>query len=392
VRDIKAVARRFGGRLEGADSIFADIQVEKDLKAWLRELAAYVGEPPRPSEQPKVLLLKDLARELPLPRHVVNAYNGVVKLINARPELKFVGSGRVQLLPEAHAELLAAAAASGGAAPSSSQKQWQRRSGAAAARDDDGGGSGSDDEGAPGRRGRGDNDAAAGSGGRREQPAWQEDRQPYAGGGGGSRSGGAAGEGRGRDASASPLPARGEAAGGGAAFPGPPRTPQDKRPGEAGRGGWADRGYGGGGDNRGGGSKPGGSGPGAPVLPANLADLVLREFGEKLSVALRSNPSGTVSQALAYDLLPLPLADRVRPGTQLTLAKLLRDHYPAFELRRERADGPLLVMRNPTPRWVPDRACNYWDPVALGGCKKGDGCDFKHDLVPSGGGGGGGRF
>lgn len=394
-RDIEAVARRFGGRLEGADSIFADIQLEKDVKAWLRELAAYLGEPPRPPDQPKALALRVLAKDLPLPRHVIRAYQGVKKLIQARPELSLAGVGWLQLLPEHHAELLAA---SRGAAPSASQQQLG--SGAAAAGGDDG--SSRDPEEAEGRgsgRGQG-NKKAAGSGGRREQqqPSWQEDRQPYAGGS--SRSGGAAaaaaagsggGEDRARDMYASPLPRRGEAAGGSGAgaFPGPPRTPHDKRPAEPGRGGWADRGYGGGASTPGrGGAKPG-SGPGAPVLPANLADLVLREFGDKLSVALRSNPGGYVSQALAYDLLPLPLADRVRPGTNLTLAKLLQDHYPAFELRRERPDGPLVVMRHPNPgRVAGDRVCSYWDPVALGGCYKGDGCDFKHELVP----GGGGRF
>lgn len=120
-------------------------------------------------------------------------------------------------------------------------------------------------------------------------------------------------------------------------------------------------------------------------MNVDVADRVLREFGHKLSVALDESPGGRVPERLAYELMPLPLADRVKPGSKLSLMKLLDDYYPSFEVRRDGPTGPPCVMRHPNPTRNNNKMfCKFWDPIKLDGCVKGQVCDFKHDLVPTG--------
>jgi hypothetical protein len=113
--------------------------------------------------------------------------------------------------------------------------------------------------------------------------------------------------------------------------------------------------------------------------------MVIREFRDKLSEALRTSATGFVSQTRGYDLLPLPLADRVKPDGKMNLQKLLKDYYPEFELRRDQPGGPFVIVRHPNPNrpFSSARPCRFWNPITLAGCVKGQGCDFKHELVPS---------
>lgn len=62
---------------------------------------------------------------------------------------------------------------------------------------------------------------------------------------------------------------------------------------------------------------------------------------------------------------------RVKPGSKLTLKKLLDDFYPQYELRSERPGGPQYVMRHPNPnRAMNRRSCRFW-VSAIGGCYRG---------------------
>lgn len=120
-----------------------------------------------------------------------------------------------------------------------------------------------------------------------------------------------------------------------------------------------------------------------PPLHAHMAAEVLSDFGHNLGLAI-DRSGGRLPEQLAYEHLPLPLADRVLPGSMLTLGKLLDDFYPQFELRMDRPSGVLCVMRhpNPSPNIGKKPVCRYWDPLKLAGCRKGCECDFKHELVP----------
>jgi len=378
VRDPEAVARRFDGRLENLDVVIADMQLEKDVKAWLRQLAEFLGPPPRPLEQPTPVKLGTLVKQLPLPGHIIRHYSSMTSFVQQRPELSFVTDrSHIQLLPQFHADLLAARKTPsplppppGAAAGEGSDEDYlagyrgSRRRGSAGRQD-------SGKKGPAAEAGR-DNKASGGSGGRAAgsrsgEQQQQRDEQVDRGGGGAAAAAAAGGAGGGGGSTARREPPQEP--------PSRPSSRKGPRPesGEgrrrhadgAGRGGWAD-------NQR------------APVLTVEIADRVLREFGHKLSVALDASPGGRVPERLAYELMPLPLADRVKAGSKLSLMKLLDDYYPSFELRRDGPTGPPWVMRHPNPgrnhnKWM----CKFWDPIKLDGCAKGQVCDFKHDLVPA---------
>jgi hypothetical protein len=121
----------------------------------------------------------------------------------------------------------------------------------------------------------------------------------------------------------------------------------------------------------------------APPLDARIAQMALSDFGNALTRAL-DGPQGMLSPAAAYELLPLPLKDRVKPSSNVDLKKLLDDYYPEFEVRREAQGGPLCVYRHPNPnRMIRGAPCRFWNPLSLSGCRKGAVCDYKHDLVPN---------